>query len=339
MTPMILGLTGTNGAGKTAVCDYLKTRGFCYLSLSDEIREELARQERPASRENLIEMGNQLRREGGAAVLAERVQAKLDSSFHWVVDSVRNPAEVESLRRLPGFHLLHVDAPVEVRYERARERADARTPATLDQFRAEEERELHTDDPTTQQLLACYRLADERLINDGSLDALHARIDELIGRWSGHSPRPGWDEYFMQIAGIVALRSNCMKRKVAALIVKDRRIVSTGYNGTPRGVRNCNEGGCPRCNSLAASGTNLEECFCSHGEENAIVQAAYHGISVKDATLYSTFSPCLICTKMIINAGIREVVYRQDYPLNDSALKLLGEAGVVVRQVGGGSSQ
>ena len=85
----------------------------------------------------------------------------------------------------------------------------------------------------------------------------------MVRRWA---KRPDWDEYFMRIASIVALRSNCMKRKVAALIVKDRRIISTGYNGTPRGVKNCNEGGCPRCNSLAASSTNLEECFCSHGE-------------------------------------------------------------------------
>jgi dCMP deaminase len=132
---------------------------------------------------------------------------------------------------------------------------------------------------------------------------------------------------------MVALRSNCMKRKVAALIVKDRRIISTGYNGTPRGVKNCNEGGCPRCNSMAASGTALEECFCSHGEENAIVQAAYHGISLKDSTLYSTYAPCLICTKMIINAGIQEVVYNTAYPLNDSALRLLQEAGISVRQI------
>jgi dCMP deaminase len=330
---MVIGLTGTNGAGKTAVCDYLKTRGFTYHSLSDEIREELGRRNQPANRENLIEMGNALRREAGPAVLAERVKARLSPERNYVVDSVRNPSEVEALRRLPDFHLLHVDAPVEVRYERARQRQDPRTPASLEQFRAEEERELHTEDPTTQQLLACYRLAEERLVNEGALDDLHRKIDAVVLRWSRHSQRPDWDQYFMQIASIVALRSNCMKRKVAALIVKDRRIISTGYNGTPRGVRNCNEGGCPRCNSLAPSGTSLEECFCSHGEENAIVQAAYHGISLKDSILYSTYAPCLICTKMIINAGIREVVYNDEYPLNDNALRLLREAGVGARQL------
>ena len=137
----------------------------------------------------------------------------------------------------------------------------------------------------------------------------------------------------MNIAKVVASRSNCMKRKVAAIIVKDKRVISTGYNGTPRGTRNCNEGGCPRCNSFATSGTALDECLCSHGEENAIVQASYHGVSLKDATIYTTFAPCLMCAKMIINSGIREVVYNQDYPLNNTSFSLFGQAGVTARQL------
>ena len=125
------------------------------------------------------------------------------------------------------------------------------------------------------------------------------------------APRPDWDTYFMDIAHVVKTRSNCTRRNVAAVIVKDRRIISTGYNGAPRGVRNCNEGGCPRCASDAPSGTALGDCICSHAEENAITQAAYHGISTKGATIYVTLSPCLMCSKMIINAGIREVGYRR----------------------------
>ena len=145
--------------------------------------------------------------------------------------------------------------------------------------------------------------------------------------------RPGWDEYFMRIAQEVALRSNCSRRQVAAVIVKDHRIISTGYNGTPRGIKNCHEGGCPRCSSDAPSGTALEECLCCHGEENAIVQAAYHGISVKDSTLYTTFSPCLLCAKMIINAGIREVVYAERYSIDGTSRRILNEAGVKLRPV------
>ena len=135
----------------------------------------------------------------------------------------------------------------------------------------------------------------------------------------------------MDIAQVAASRSNCSRRQVAAVIVRDHRVISTGYNGTPRGVKNCCDGGCPRCNSDIPSGTGLAECLCSHAEENAIVQAACYGIPVQGATLYTTFSPCLQCAKMIINAGISEVIYFQHYTIDDVSLALLREAGVVVR--------
>ena len=154
----------------------------------------------------------------------------------------------------------------------------------------------------------------------------------LLKEIQKHNPRPDWDEYFINIAKQVAARSNCVKRKVAAVVVSDRRIISTGYNGTPRGVRNCNEDGCPRCNSFSTVGTRLDECLCSHGEENAIVQAAYHGISLKNSVMYTTMSPCLMCSKMIINAGIREVVYNAEYPLSAPARRMLKEARVVLRK-------
>ncbi len=148
----------------------------------------------------------------------------------------------------------------------------------------------------------------------------------------GEYIRPGWDEYFMDIAHVVARRGNCVRRQVAALIVSERRIISTGYNGTPRGIANCCEGGCARCGSDTPSGESLGDCICCHAEENAIVQAAYHGISVKGGTLYCTISPCLMCTKMIINAGLSEVVYEGDYHFNEQAEALFREAGVVCRR-------
>ncbi|MBM4152905.1 MAG: dCMP deaminase family protein [Kiritimatiellaceae bacterium] len=146
------------------------------------------------------------------------------------------------------------------------------------------------------------------------------------------SKRPGWDEYFMDIAHVVARRGNCCRRQVAAVIVRDHRIVSTGYNGTPRGITNCHEGGCARCQSDTPSGQALGECICSHAEENAIVQAAYHGIALKGGVLYCTLSPCLLCAKMIINAGIAEVVYETEYHFNEQAKALFAEAKVLCRQ-------
>lgn len=144
--------------------------------------------------------------------------------------------------------------------------------------------------------------------------------------------RPDWDEYFIDIAHVVARRGNCSRRQVAAVIVVERRIISTGYNGTPRGIPNCFEGGCPRCSSDAPSGESLGDCICAHAEENAIVQAAYHGISVRGGTLYCTISPCLMCTKMIINAGIIEVVYEHEYHFSEQARSLFDTAGVLCRQ-------
>ncbi len=159
-----------------------------------------------------------------------------------------------------------------------------------------------------------------------------AKLSHLVRRKLAGPPRPSWDEYFMRISQVASMRSNCIKRKVGALIVRDRRIVSTGYNGTPRGTQNCNEGGCPRCNNLAASGTRLDECLCSHAEENAITQAAYHGTSVKDGCLYTTFSPCLMCAKMVINCGITEVVFNVEYPLNDVTFQLFEQAEITIRK-------
>jgi len=194
-----------------------------------------------------------------------------------------------------------------------------------------EGRELGSENPAAQQLLAVRELADDHVENNGSLEELLGNVQGVLER-SFFFERPNWDEYFMSIARVVASRSNCVKRKVAAVITLDKRIVSTGYNGTPRGTRNCNEGGCPRCNGFAEGGKRLDECLCSHGEENAITQVAYHGSSIRGATIYTTFSPCLTCTKMIINSGIVEVVYNAKYPLGEISLDLLREAGVKVRQ-------
>ncbi|HJO92607.1 MAG TPA: dCMP deaminase family protein [Victivallales bacterium] len=145
--------------------------------------------------------------------------------------------------------------------------------------------------------------------------------------------RPDWDTYFMNIALVAASRSNCCRRHVGAVIVRDFRIISTGYNGTPRGIKNCSDGGCPRCNSDAPSGSNLSECICCHAEENSIVQAAYHGVSVKDGTIYTTYSPCLYCTKMIINSGIQEVVYSELYKFDNLVKQLLSDAKIILREL------
>ena len=331
---MIIGLTGENCAGKGTTAEYLRKKGFYYLSLSDAIREELIASGMEVTRENLIVKANELREKFGAGVLAEKTLLKVHADRNYVVDSIRNPAEVEILGKSGGFFLLYITAPPETRFVRMKIREREDDPKTFDAFTRIEELEAQNTDKRKQNILETAKLANKTIVNDSDLPHLYDSVDKALSELSTEFKlsRPSWDEYFMNIAKEVASRSNCIKRKVAAIIVKDKRIISTGYNGTPRGVKNCDEGGCPRCNSFSDSGKNLEECYCSHGEENAIVQASYHGISIKGATLYTTFSPCLICTKMILNAGLAEVVYNAEYPLGEAPLRLLKEAGVIVRQ-------
>jgi len=330
---MIIGLTGKNASGKGEVAEFLKTRGFTFYSLSDVLRAEIKKLKKPATRDQLTWLGNKLRNEFGPSVLADKILEKLEDDRHYVIDSFRNPEEVKAFRRTKDFTLLGIEASPKKRFERLQMRGREKDAKTYNHFLKHEAREAKNLDPTKQNLDACAKLADHRVTNNGAVSALHSHLTKLFTKILMHNPRPGWDEYFMKIAGVVASRSNCMKRKVAALIVKDGRIISTGYNGTPRGTVNCNEGGCPRCNAFSPSGQGLTECLCSHAEENAIVQASYHGITIKDSTLYSTFSPCLLCTKMIINAGLHEVVYNEAYALGGDAIRLLKKAKIRIRKL------
>jgi dCMP deaminase len=139
--------------------------------------------------------------------------------------------------------------------------------------------------------------------------------------------RPSWDEYFMDITSLVARRSTCMRRQVGAVMVKEKNILATGYNGTPSGITHCDVTGCLREQLNVPSGERHELCRGLHAEQNAIIQAARHGVNISDSVLYCTNSPCIICTKMLINAGIRKVVYLQGY--SDSlSLEMLDEAGI-----------
>lgn len=141
--------------------------------------------------------------------------------------------------------------------------------------------------------------------------------------------RPSWDEYFMSIVELVKTRSTCLRRQVGALLVKDKRILATGYNGAPVGCKHCAEVGCLRDQLGVPSGQRHEICRATHAEQNAIAQAAYSGTSVKNSTLYVTTQPCVMCAKLAINAGISKIVFKGDYP-DELAMELLKEAGIRV---------
>ncbi len=145
--------------------------------------------------------------------------------------------------------------------------------------------------------------------------------------------RPDNDTYFMRMAELVATRSTCLRRKVGAVVVKEKRVLTTGYNGAPRGLRHCEEVGCVRLTNNVESGTRHELCRGVHAEQNAVIQAAYFGVSIKDASIYTTNFPCVLCTKILLNAGISEIIYKDEYE-DELSKSILQETDVLIRQYG-----
>ncbi len=144
--------------------------------------------------------------------------------------------------------------------------------------------------------------------------------------------RPGWDEYFLELADLVASRSTCLRRQVGAVLVKNERIISTGYNGAPRGLGHCLEIGCMREEMQIPSGHRYELCRGVHAEQNAIINAAIYGVSTEGTVLYCTIQPCIICARMIINAGIIKVVHRGNFD-DQLAARFLEEAGIEITEI------
>ena len=145
--------------------------------------------------------------------------------------------------------------------------------------------------------------------------------------------RPSWDEYFMEMAELARTRTTCLRRGVGAVIVKDNRVLATGYNGSPKGIAHCEEVGCLRQQMNVPSGKMHELCRGLHAEQNAIIQAAAMGHAVEGGTIYVTHQPCAICAKMIINAGIRRIVVKEGYP-DEMAVEILAEAGLKAVRLG-----
>ncbi len=144
--------------------------------------------------------------------------------------------------------------------------------------------------------------------------------------------RPDWNEYFMKIAILISERSTCLRRHVGAIIVKEKRILATGYNGAPKGLQHCFEVGCLREKMKIPSGERQELCRGIHAEQNAIIQAACHGVSIKGSLLYTTNFPCIVCAKMCINAGIMKIFFQADYP-DELSQQILKEADVEIFKI------
>lgn len=327
---MIIGLTGQNASGKGITAEYLKKKGFEYCSLSDVLREEANKKGIVITRDSLQFLGNKLREEFGNSVLADRTIDGLESSKDYIIDSIRNPSEAEALKKLKGFVLVNVEAPLEIRFERIKARGRENDPETLEEFRIIEEIENSQDDAGLR-IKECQKMADRVLLNIGDLKELEFRIDAMLNGLREGYRRPDWDEYFMEIAETVAKRATCDRGRAGTVIARDKRILVTGYVGSPTGLPHCDEVGHQMKSMIHEDGKVTQHCVrTTHSEQNAIAQAARNGISVNGATLYTKMTPCSVCAKIIINSGIKRVVCKRKYHVGDESIELFKQAGVEI---------
>ena len=329
---MIIGLTGSIGSGKGVVADFLKEQGFIYLSLSNELREIAKEDKVEFIRENLQNLGNKLREEGGAGVLAQLVVDKINNQEYKkvVVDGIRNPAEIGVLKTLNNFFLVSVDAAQKIRFERVKERGRESDPQAWDGFLKMDGRDKGEGEAETgQNVRKCMELADFTLVNDGGLEEIQEKIRKLFDEVDRKLPRPDWDEYFVEICRAVARRATCNRGRSGSVIAKNKRLLVTGYVGSPTGVLHCDEVGHQMKTMVHEDGSKTEHCVrTTHAEQNAICQAAKLGISIDGATLYCKMTPCGVCAKMIINSGIKRVVSEKDYHAGRESKELFKKAGV-----------
>ncbi|OCK76414.1 hypothetical protein K432DRAFT_360438 [Lepidopterella palustris CBS 459.81] len=327
---MLIGLCGGICAGKSSIANYLIDehhfkRMFLNRTQSIPAVEKSASNTQVPSPET----------DRGEDLTFTDVQTLLDFVTlrwreRWVTTDIWDENVVDTLLRRPFFLLVSVEAPVSIRWERFRARCASRnlTPPLLSEFVLRNDAHLYT--PITGLAPLLHRAQVKLLNSTTSLSSLRTSLAAL-DLPNDVRLRPSWDQYFMQLADLAAHRSNCMKRRVGCVLVREKRVISTGYNGTPRGMRNCNEGGCARCNEASRVGTDLGTCLCLHAEENALLEAGRERIR-EGSTLYCNTCPCLTCSVKITQVGISEVVYNQAYSVDTKAAEIFASGGVHLRQ-------
>ncbi|KAI1466026.1 cytidine deaminase-like protein [Daldinia caldariorum] len=356
---MLIGICGAKCAGKSTVAQYLiDHHGFkkLHLNLSaasssssskaDIIHSGTSDSDADLTSSDASTNGLALSRKqtSAASYTFSTTAALLDFvtkrwRSRWVTTDVHDEAVFESLSRRPFFILISVDAPLTVRWQRYRQRdserqqqqqgAEGREPISLEEFVSQSDRHLYD---ASHGVLPLMSRAAIRLLNTSSdLAHLYATLAKL-DLTNPDRLRPSWDSYFMALASLAAQRCNCMKRAVGCVLVDSKHhVISTGYNGTPRHLRNCGEGGCPRCNSGESSGAALSTCLCLHAEENALLEAGRERIR-DGSLLYCNTCPCLTCSIKIVQVGITEVVYSQGYSMDTETAEIFRNAGVKLRQ-------
>ncbi|MBW2997437.1 AAA family ATPase [Candidatus Woesearchaeota archaeon] len=332
---VIIGITGMYSSGKDTVADYFVREGFTHFSLSDLIRDELGRRGMEVTRENLIRVANEMRTEYGHGVLGERALEKMkgkDGDF--VISSIRHPGEVKALKKHGHFFLVEVRAPIRTRFTRIKKRNREKDPKTLSELKANEKRECQKSGPG-QQLTNVIKMANCIVVNDSTVNKAHIKAEKLLKdlrKKAAKLPtyvRPTWDEYFMGIVDAVSKRATCDRGRTAVVIVKNKRMLATGYVGSPMGLPHCDNVGHKMKKIIHEDGRISQHCVrTNHAEINAVALAARNGVSIDGATLYCKLAPCYTCAKMIINAGIRRIVCQKRYHGDTESWAMFKQAGV-----------
>jgi len=316
---IILGLTGPLCSGKKTVAEYLQ---ICYAFKLLDLESSKWDLEANHSKDDYS--SEEEYREANARTAIKHIQA--NSSHNYVVYPFTLQEELCVFRLKANFMLVGIDAPSLKRFGFYNMKYLKRK-SPLSSFLEVDDKINFGINGYPAQVYECMYSAQKIVQNFGDKEELYKQLRALDVLNPEHL-RPSWDTYFIRLAEMAASRSNCMKRAVGAVLVKEKRVVSTGYNGTPSGTLNCNEGGCDRCNNLAEGGTALEDCMCMHAELNALILAG-RGHS-EESTIYTTLFPCLLCTKAIVQAGVQKIVYIEDYEHVELSRELATQAGLEV---------
>ena len=327
---MIIGLTGSLGAGKSVVAELLKEKDFSHYSVRDFLVKELKARNILINRASMVLLANELREKNSPDYIVEQLYEKaIKENKDAVIESIRTLGEVESLRKKESFFLIAVDADQKIRYERIFKRQNETDNITFEKFIEDEAREMNSNNPNKGNIRKCIELSDFKLTNNGSIEELNKKLEDVYHRIKNNDLRPSWDEYFMDIAHTVAKRSSCNRGKVGCVIAKDKRILVTGYAGSPIGLPHCDKIGHQMKTLVHEDGTQTQHCTrTTHAEQNAICQAAKMGISIDGATLYCKMTPCSTCTKSIINSGIKRVVCEKKYHASLESEELFKKADI-----------
>lgn len=326
-----IGITGTIGAGKGTIVDYLiQNKGFAHYSVRAFITEEIKRRGLAINRDSMTLVGNDLRAKHSPSYIVEQLyQQAQTSGKNCIIESIRTPGEVTALRDKPNFFLFAVDADPKVRYDRVVIRGSETDHISYETFLANEQREMDSSDPNKQNLHVCIEQADYRFNNDGSIEDLNAQVEEVLKEITYH--RPSWDEYFMELANAASKRATCDRGRSGCVIVKDKQLLVTGYVGSPAGLPHCDEVGHLFRQSIDIDGHISTHCVRTvHAEQNAICQAARRGIALDGATLYCRMTPCRTCAMLIINCGIKRVVCERKYHSGAESEELFRQAGIAL---------